>query len=111
MSPAHPNIRDWLQSTADLPASLMASEGHFFARIEVSPASLHLRLMTVGLEAPGPDWPLGSILLDIDRSTTEPCETDEAVLKCLEHLHEDIWVAFDSAATSNLKNRLNGKLE
>jgi uncharacterized protein (TIGR04255 family) len=110
-SAAQPRIRDWLQPTADLPASLISAEDHFFARIETSPAPLHVRLVTAAAEAPGPDWPMGSIILDIDRATTEPCETDDAILKRLEHLHEDIWIAFDSAATAHLKNHLNGKLK
>ena len=102
-SAAQPRIRDWLQPTSDLPTSLFAAEDHFFARIETSPAPLHVRIVTAAAEAPGPDWPMGSIVLDIDRSTTELSETDDVILERLELLHEDIWTAFDSAATTNLK--------
>jgi uncharacterized protein (TIGR04255 family) len=102
---------DWLKPTADLPAALLASKEHFLARIESSPLPSHLRLLTLANEPPGPDWPLGAILWDLDRlSTGAFAAQDKQILKTLELLHEDVWKSFDSAATDNLKRFLSGRL-
>jgi uncharacterized protein (TIGR04255 family) len=107
---SHPNPGDWLQPTSDLPAALLTSKEHFMGRIESSPLPSHLRLVTLAAEAPGPDWPQGTIIMDIDRITTAPFEADgKKVLKTLEVLHDDIWTCFDSAGTKNLKSHLSRK--
>jgi uncharacterized protein (TIGR04255 family) len=106
----HPSPGDWLRPTSDLPASLLESHEHFMGRIESSPRPSHLRLVTLAGEAPGPDWPLGTIIMDIDRINTEPFKADsKAILKNLEFLHDDVWTCFDSAGTKNLKKYLTGK--
>jgi uncharacterized protein (TIGR04255 family) len=108
---SHQKPSFWLQTSADLPAALVESKEHFLGRIESSPAPLHLRLVTVAAEAPGPDWPHGSIIMDIDRITTEQIAAEEKpIIEHLGLLHEDIWTSFDSAATQNLKNYLAGTL-
>jgi hypothetical protein len=69
-----------------------------------------LRLVTLASEPPGPDWPLGSIVLDIDRITTDPFDAHEKqILKNLELLHDDVWASFNSAASKILKDHLSGK--
>jgi uncharacterized protein (TIGR04255 family) len=106
----HPSPGDWLQPTSDIPASLLKSHGHFMGRVESSPRSSHLRLVTVAGEAPGPDWPQGTIIMDIDRINTESFKADsKAILKNLEFLHDDVWTCFDSAGTKNLKKSLTRK--
>ena len=48
--------------------------------------------------------------MDIDRINADPHgATKPKILENLELLHEDIWTAFDSAATDTLKNYLAGK--
>ncbi len=104
------NVSDWFKATADLPAALIASRQHFLGRIESSPSQSHLRLVTLSSEPPGPDWPHGTIILDIDRINADPHgATEPKILENLELLHEDIWTSFDSAATDTLKNYLAGK--
>ena len=106
----HPSPGDWLQPTTDLPASLLKSHGHFMGRIESSPRPSHLRLITLAGEAAGPDWPQGTVVMDIDRINTEPFKADsKTILKNLEFLHDDIWTCFDSAGTKNLKKHLSRK--
>jgi uncharacterized protein (TIGR04255 family) len=107
---ADQNLSFYFQPTQDLPASLIASKEHFLGRIESSPAPSHLRLVTLASEAKGPDWPHGSIIMDIDRITTKHFAADKSkILKQLEVLHEDVWTCFDSATTKNLKKHLTGK--
>jgi uncharacterized protein (TIGR04255 family) len=102
----------WFQPTADLPAALLSSKEHFLGRIESSPLPSHLRLVTFAAEPPGPDWPLGTIVMDIDRITTKQFASDEPrLVKNLELLHDDIWTSFDSAGSKNLKKYLSGKLK
>jgi uncharacterized protein (TIGR04255 family) len=101
---------DWLQPTADVPPALLSSKEHFLGRIESSPLKGHLRLVTIANEAPGPDWPLGTIVMDIDRISTVTFDAEKSeLLKYLELLHDDVWTCFDSAATKNLKAHLSGK--
>jgi uncharacterized protein (TIGR04255 family) len=107
--PNHKHLRDWLQTSDELPTSLIASEGHFFARIESSPAAGHLKLVTVGHQDPNPDVPNGAIVLDIDRVCQEGEISMTSVSEKLEMLHQDIWNAFDSAKTELLHARLKGE--
>jgi uncharacterized protein (TIGR04255 family) len=102
--------KDWFQPTADLPKNLLGSEDVFFARLEISPAKDNLRLITFAAETQNPNAPNGAIIFDIDRISTEqfPLSRD-ALSKKLDNLHEDIWVAFDSAGTDNLKKLLAGQ--
>jgi uncharacterized protein (TIGR04255 family) len=102
----HNHLRDWLQTSDELPASLIASEGHFFARIESSPSAGHLKLITVGNQDPGPDVPHGAIVLDIDRVCQDGDIPMEQISAKLEQLHLDIWDAFSSAKTDLLHTRL-----
>jgi uncharacterized protein (TIGR04255 family) len=106
------SVSDWLQPTADIPEALVASKEHFMGRIETSPQPSHLRLITVAAEQPGPDWPLGSIIMDIDRISADQFEpvTSEVVEK-LDFLHEDVWKSFSSAATIALKDRMSKALK
>jgi uncharacterized protein (TIGR04255 family) len=104
---AHPYLSDWLQPTSDLPESLIASKEHFMGRIESSPEPSHLRLVTIAAEAPGPDWPHGTIIMDVDRISVEGFEPDTPkVVEKLDFLHEDIWRSFSSATTSRLKEHM-----
>jgi uncharacterized protein (TIGR04255 family) len=107
--PDHNHLRDWLQTSDELPPSLIASEGHFFARIESSPAIGHLKLITVGSQDPEPNSPNGAIVLDIDRVCQENDIAMNEVSEKLEQLHLDIWTAFDSAKTELLHSRLKGE--
>jgi uncharacterized protein (TIGR04255 family) len=109
---AHPFPKDWLYSTADLPAAIIASQEHFLGRIESSPAPSHLRLVTVAAEPAGPEWPLGSIIMDVDRISMERFEASNAAIsEKLDILHEDVWQSFDSATAPALKAYLNGHAE
>jgi uncharacterized protein (TIGR04255 family) len=56
----HNHLRDWLKASYELPASLIASEGHFFSRIESLPTEGNLKLVTVGNQDPNPDVPHGA---------------------------------------------------
>ena len=108
-SEARPKLSDWLKPTPDLPAALIASEEHFLGRIESSPAPSHLRLVTLAAEPPAPEWPLGSIIMDIDRITTEQfVVSSPAILEKLDVLHEDVWTSFNGATAPALKAHLNG---
>ena len=107
--PNHNHLRDWLRPSDELPPSLIASEGHFFARIESSPAAGHLQLVTVGNQDPSPDVPHGAIVLDIDRVCQEGEISMTGISEKLEMLHQDIWNAFDSARTELLSARLKGE--
>ncbi|MDB5610810.1 MAG: hypothetical protein JWP25_7710 [Bradyrhizobium sp.] len=107
--PNHNHVRDWLQPSADLPASLIASEGHFFARLESSPAVGHLRLITVGNQDPTPEVPDGALVLDIDRICQEGDIPMDSVSERLEQLHLDIWNVFNSAKSELLHARLKGE--
>lgn len=107
---AHTSLSDWLKPTPDLPSALIGSRQHFLGRIESSPSQSHLRLITLSAEPPGPDWPQGAILMDIDRINLDPHgATKSKILENLELLHEDIWTSFDSAGTETLKKQLSGK--
>ena len=110
---AYPALDNWLQATSDLPLALIQSKDHFLARIESSPASSHLKLITLANETPGPDWPNGAIIMDIDRICNELFEADdvEPISRKLEELHDDVWVTFSAAATDTLKQHLNGSLK
>jgi uncharacterized protein (TIGR04255 family) len=109
-SKAKTNLSDWFKATPDLPPALIASRQHFLGRIESSPSESHLKLVTLSSEPPGPDWPQGTIIMDIDRINLDPHgATKVKILENLELLHEDIWSSFDSAATETLKNYLSGK--
>jgi uncharacterized protein (TIGR04255 family) len=102
-------IGDWLKPTADIPASIIASKEHFLGRIESSPMPAHLRLVTIAAEPPGPGWPLGSVIMDVDRISMEPFgASNAAISEKLDILHEDVWQSFDSAITPALKAYLNG---
>ena len=102
------SLSDWLQPTADLPETLIASKEHFMGRIESSPQPSHLRLITVAAEPPGPDWPHGTIIVDIDRISAEQFEPDTSkIVENLDFLHEDVWRSFSSAATTALKDRMS----
>ncbi|MDI4231478.1 TIGR04255 family protein [Bradyrhizobium sp. Arg237L] len=107
--PNHNQIRDWLKASDELPASLIASEGPYFARIESSPLAGHLKLITVGNQDPTPDTPVGAIILDIDRVCLEDDIPMANISEKLEQLHEDIWTAFDSAKSDLLQARLMGE--
>jgi uncharacterized protein (TIGR04255 family) len=109
---AYATLDKWLQPTVDLPEALIQSQDHFLGRIESSPATSHLRLITLASEPPGPDWPLGSIIMDIDRISTEQFEADtQKISQKLEDLHEDVWATFSAAATDTLKQHLAGTLK
>jgi uncharacterized protein (TIGR04255 family) len=102
------SLSDWLQPTSDLPETLIASKEHFMGRIESSPQPSHLRLITVAAEPPGPDWPHGTIIVDIDRISAEQLEHDTSkIVEELDFLHEDVWRSFSSAATTALKDRMS----
>ncbi len=104
------SLSDWIKATPDLPSALIASRQHFLGRVESSPSQSHLKLLTLSSEPPGPDWPQGTIIMDIDRINMDPHgATEPKILENLELLHEDIWSSFDSAATETLKNYLSGK--
>lgn len=106
----NPALSDWLKSTADLPSSIISSKEHFLGRIESSPAPSHLRLITLAAEPPGLEWPLGSIIMDVDRISTEQFESSTATIsEKLDILHEDVWQSFDSATAPALKAYLNGQ--
>ena len=105
----HTQIRDWLQASKDIPASLISSEGHFFARIETSPAIGHLKVVTVGSQDPSDEVRHGAVILDIDRICQEGDIPLDGVSEKLELLHEDLWVAFDSVKTALLDSRLKGE--
>jgi len=102
------SLSDWLQPTSDLPETLIASKEHFMGRIESSPQPSHLRLITVAAEPPGPDWPQGTIIMDIDRISAEQLESDSTkIVEKLDFLHEDVWRSFSAAATTALKDRMS----
>lgn len=105
----HTQLGDWLQASDDLPPSLIASKGHFFARIESSPAAGHLKVVTVGGQDPSDAIPCGAIILDIDRICQEGEILMDSVSEKLELLHEDLWTAFDSTNTPLLRSRLKGE--
>lgn len=108
----HANLSDWLKSTDDIPLALIQSKDHFLGRIESSSSASHLRLITLAGEPPGPDWPAGSIIMDIDRISTEQFDADSKIIsQKLEDLHEDVWAAFSAAATDTLKQHLAGTLK
>jgi uncharacterized protein (TIGR04255 family) len=107
--PNHTHLRDWLQASADLPPALVASEGHFFSRMETSPSAGNLKLVTVGNQDPGISTEHGAIILDIDRICQEGEIPMESISEKLELLHDDIWTTFDSAKTPLLYARLRGE--
>jgi uncharacterized protein (TIGR04255 family) len=108
-SEARPSLSDWFNPTPDLPAALIASKEHFLGRIESSPAPSHLRFVTLAAEPPGLEWPLGSIIMDIDRITTEQfVASTPAIVEKLDVLHEDVWTSFSAATSPALKAYLNG---
>ena len=107
--PDRPHLSDWLRPTHDLPEALFSSKEHFLGRIEASPASSHLRLITLANEPATPERPDGGIIFDIDRITTEQFAADPATIsEKLEILHEDIWATFSAAHTATLKQHLTG---
>ena len=109
-SDVHPSAGDWLRVTSDVPEAILTSKEHFLGRIESSPAPAHLRLVTVLNAMPTPDCPAGAVVFDIDRVSTEQFETSTAAIsEKLDILHEDVWNAFNSAATDLLKTYLSGK--
>jgi uncharacterized protein (TIGR04255 family) len=111
-SKKHSRPSDWLQPTADVPEALLSSKEHFLGRIESSPMPSHLRLVTLANQPPGPDWPQGSMILDIDRLSLAAFDAKEKkILKTLDLLHEDVWTSFESAANKNLRSYLSGKLK
>ena len=102
------DLADWLQPTVDIPQALVASKEHFLGRLESSPQPSHLKLITIAAEPPGPDWPFGSIIMDIDRISTEQVEpTASSIVDKLDFLHEDVWVSFSAAATPALNVRMS----
>ncbi|MGH6938063.1 TIGR04255 family protein [Hypericibacter sp.] len=104
-----PKLADWLRPTADLPATLLSSEGHFLARIESTPDSNSLKLVTLANQEPTEDSPNGAIIFDIDRIYNGSTVTDAAVIdSILETLHDDIWDAFWGARTEALEHKLKG---
>jgi uncharacterized protein (TIGR04255 family) len=106
----HPSVGDWLQVTPDVPEALLTSKEHFLGRVESSPAPAHLRLVTIANAIPTPECPDGAIVLDIDRVSTEQFEVSTpAISDKLATLHEDVWNAFNAAATDLLKAHLSGK--
>jgi uncharacterized protein (TIGR04255 family) len=107
--PNHAQLGDWLMASADIPPSLIASKGHFFARIETSPGAGNLKLVTVGNQDPIEAGQQGGIVLDIDRICQEGEISVDAVSEKLELLHDDIWITFDSAKTALLHARLKGE--
>jgi uncharacterized protein (TIGR04255 family) len=111
-SETRPNLSDWLRPTTDLPEALIVSKEHFLGRIESSPAASHLRLVTLAAEPPGPEWPLGSIIFDIDRISTEQfAASNGAIREKLDVLHEDIWTSFNAATAPALKAYLEGRAQ
>lgn len=107
--PNHTQLGDWLQASSDLPLALLASQGHFFARIESSPAAGNLKLVTVGNQDPIEAGQQGGVVLDIDRICQEGEISMDTIPEKLELLHDDIWTTFDSAKTALLYARLNGE--
>jgi uncharacterized protein (TIGR04255 family) len=105
----HTHLRDWLKASSDLPASLIASEGHYFARIESSPAAGNLKLLTVGNQDPIDSAQHGAVILDIDRVCQEGEISMDAISEKLEILHEDVWATFDSIKTPLLHARMKGE--
>jgi uncharacterized protein (TIGR04255 family) len=111
-SEARPNLSDWLKPTADLPKSLIESREHFLGRIESSPAPAHLRLLTLAAEPPGPEWPRGSIIMDIDRISIEQfAVSNGAIREKLDFLHEDVWTSFNTATAPAFKEFLEGRAQ
>lgn len=110
-SQEHPLVSDWIVATPDVPESLLTSKDHFLARIESSPASGHLKLVTIANAIPSAEAPAGAIMLDIDRVSTEQFDVSRNdISEKLELLHEDIWSVFNDACTDLLRDRLSGKL-
>ncbi|HLZ03425.1 MAG TPA: TIGR04255 family protein [Bradyrhizobium sp.] len=108
----HPRLSDWLQPTDDLPKALISSKENFLGRVESSPMPSHLRLVTLARQPSGPDWPIGAVVLDIDRITmTQFDAVERQIAKNLEILHEDVWASFDSSSTKTLKSYLFGRLK
>ena len=102
-------LSDWLKPTAELPKALIESKEHFMGRIETSPQPSHLRLITVSNEPPGPDWPFGSIVMDIDRIAADTFEPlSSKIAEKLDSLHEDVWESFSSATTPALVESMSG---
>ncbi|MGA2057946.1 MAG: TIGR04255 family protein [Bradyrhizobium sp.] len=107
--PNHTHLGDWLQPSADLPPTLIASEGHFLARIESSPSAGHLKLVSLGNQDPGISTEHGGIIFDIDRICQEGEIPMDTISEKLEILHDDVWTTFDSAKTPLLHARLRGE--
>jgi uncharacterized protein (TIGR04255 family) len=101
----HPHIGDWLRASDYLPAVLLASRRHLFARIEASPGEDDLLLMTVADQADVP--PHGAVILDIDHIRAKAVAVDaDEIGRVLEDLHEEIWSVF---WTSRTEDKLNAK--
>jgi uncharacterized protein (TIGR04255 family) len=105
----HPHLSDWLRPTDDLPRRLIASKGHFLARVESTSGPTELRLVTLAQLVPDATAPHGAILFDIDRITTErrPA-TETAIAETLQTLHDDVWDIFSPARTPTLDAKLQG---
>jgi len=105
----HPRLSSWLATSNELPSSLIESQGHFFARIESSPATGHLKIVTLANQDLAADLPCGAIILDIDRICMESEIGMDELSSKLDQLHSDIWTTFDSARTELLLSRLKAK--
>lgn len=106
----HPQLRDWLSPTDDLPATLIASRGHYLGRIESTTDDNNLKLITISSQEAGGDAPVGAIIFDIDRIRAGNVATDvNTASGILDSLHEDIWQVFWSARTQALVDKLNGR--
>jgi uncharacterized protein (TIGR04255 family) len=103
-----PHLSDWLCPTDDLPSRLVASRGHFFARIESSPADSELKVITLAQQVADATAPHGAILFDLDRVSMTARAADE-ISQTLENLHEDVWDVFWPARTAALESKLKGE--
>jgi uncharacterized protein (TIGR04255 family) len=103
-----PRLSDWLRATDDLPSRLVASQGHFFGRIESSPADSELKVITLAQQVADATAPHGAILFDLDRVSMTARGADE-IAQELESLHDDIWDVFWPARTAALESKLKGE--
>jgi uncharacterized protein (TIGR04255 family) len=104
----HPRLSDWLRATDDIPARLVGSHGHFFARIESSPAQAELKVVTLAQQVADASAPYGAILFDLDRVSIDARTTDQ-IPQGLEYLHDEIWDVFWPARTPALESKLKGE--
>lgn len=107
-NPAHPRLSDWLKATDTIPKTLINSQGEpFLLRLESWVEAQSLLVLTLGLSQPR--GPLSPILFDIDRISQVSLPSDpDQLLKHIDHMHDDVWLQFSSAHTSQLEAHLQG---